>query len=44
MDNIREYEGGWDTSLTDGRNERALISAFVAAIAVWATVFLVALL
>jgi hypothetical protein len=40
----RAYEGWWDTSLIEGRNERALLSAFVAAIAVWATVFLFALL
>jgi hypothetical protein len=43
MANIRAYEGWWDTSLVDERNERALFSAFVAAIAGWA-VFLVALL
>ena len=40
MRNIRTYDGWWDTSLTDRRNERALLSAFVAAIAVWAAVFL----
>jgi hypothetical protein len=44
MANIRAYEGWWDTFLVDERNERALLSAFVAAIAVWATVFLFALL
>jgi hypothetical protein len=43
MANIRAYEGWWGTSLLDERNERALLSAFVAAIAVWVTVFLVAL-
>jgi hypothetical protein len=40
----RAYQGWWDTSLVDGRSEGALLSAFVAAIAVWATVFLVALI
>jgi hypothetical protein len=30
-------------SVVDGRNERALLSAFVAAIVVWATVLLFAL-
>jgi hypothetical protein len=44
MTSIRTYEGLWDLSLIDDRNERALISAFVAAIAVWATAFLIALL
>jgi hypothetical protein len=44
MANIRAFEGWWDTSLADERNERALFSAFVAAIAGWAIVFLVALL
>jgi hypothetical protein len=44
MANIRAYEGWWDISVADERNERALLTAFVAAIAVWATVFLVALL
>ena len=39
----RAYEGWWNTSLVDGRNEQALLSAFVATIVVWATVFLVAL-
>ena len=34
MANIRAYEGWWDTSLVDERNERALLSAFIAAIAV----------
>ena len=43
MANIRAYEGWWDTSLDDERSERALLSAFVAAIAVWVIVFLVAL-
>ena len=45
MRNIRTYDGWWDTSLTDRRNERALLSAFVAAaIAVWAAVFLLAVI
>jgi hypothetical protein len=38
--NIRAYEGWWDTSLIDQRNERALLSAFVA---VWATAVVFAL-
>jgi len=36
----RTYEGWWDLSLIDDRNERALLSAFVAVVAVWATIFL----
>jgi hypothetical protein len=40
MASIRSYEGWWDVSLIDDRNERALLSAFVA---VWATIFLFAL-
>jgi hypothetical protein len=44
MRNIRTYDGWWDTSLTDRRNERALFSAFVAAIAVWAAAFLLAVI
>jgi hypothetical protein len=44
MTSIRTYEGWWDLSLIDDRNERALISAYVAAIAVWATAFLIALI
>jgi hypothetical protein len=43
MANIRAYEGWWDTSLVDERNERALLSAFVAVIAVGATAVLFAL-
>ena len=43
MASIRTYEGWWDISLLDERNERALLSAFVAAIAVWATAFLLEL-
>ena len=37
MASIHSYEGWWDLSLIDDRNERALLSAFVAVIAVWAT-------
>jgi hypothetical protein len=44
MANIRAFDGRWDTCLVDERSERALLSAFVAAVAVWATVFLVAIL
>jgi hypothetical protein len=40
MTSIRTYRGWWDTSLFDERNERALLSAFVAATAVWAAAFL----
>jgi hypothetical protein len=36
MANIRAYEGWWDLSLIDERNERPLHAAFVAVIAVWA--------
>ena len=43
MANIRAYEGWWDTSLIDERNERGLLSAFVAVIAVWAAAVLLAL-
>jgi hypothetical protein len=43
MANIHSYEGWWDLSLIDDRNERALLSAFVAVVAVWATTFLFAL-
>ena len=43
MASIRTYEGWWDLSLLDEKNERALLSAFVAAIAVWATAFLLEL-
>jgi hypothetical protein len=43
MASIRTYEGWWDLSLIDERNERPLHAAFVAAIAVWATAFLFAL-
>jgi hypothetical protein len=43
MANIRTYEGWWDLSLIDQRNERPLLAAFVAAILVWATAFLLAL-
>ena len=37
------YEGWWDLSLIDERNERALLAVFVAVIAVWATAVLFAL-
>jgi hypothetical protein len=37
------YDGWWDLSLIDERNERPLHAAFVAVIAVWATAFLFAL-
>jgi hypothetical protein len=37
------YEGWWDLTLLDERNERALLSAFVAAIVVWAIVLQLAL-
>jgi hypothetical protein len=40
MASIHTNEGWWDASLLDERNERALLSAFVAAIADWATAFL----
>jgi hypothetical protein len=40
---IRTYRGWWDTSPFDEKNERALLAGFVAAIAVWTTAFLLAL-
>ena len=40
MPNSDTYEGWWDLSLIDPRNERALLAAFVAAIAVWAAILL----
>ena len=43
MASIHTYDGWWDLSLIDDRNERALLSAFVAVIAVWATAVLFAL-
>ena len=43
MANIHSYEGWWDLSLIDDRNERALLSAFVAVVAVWATAVLLTL-
>jgi hypothetical protein len=43
MTNNRTYEGWWDLSLIDERNERPLHMAFVAVIAIWATAFLFAL-
>ena len=39
----RTYEGWWDLSLIDERNERPLHAAFFAVIAVWATAVLLAL-
>jgi hypothetical protein len=42
MASIRIYEGWWDLSRIDERNERPLFSAFVAAIVVWAAAFLLA--
>ena len=44
MTSLRTYDGWSDTFLTDRRNERALLSAFVAAIAVWAAAFLFAVI
>jgi hypothetical protein len=43
MTSSRTYEGWWDLSLIDNRNERPLQAALVAVIAVWATVLLFAL-
>ena len=43
MTGSRTYESWWDPSLIDERNERPLLSAFVAAIAVWATAVLLTL-
>jgi hypothetical protein len=43
MTNNGTYEGWWDRSLIDPRNERALLSAFVAAIAAWSVIFLLVL-
>jgi hypothetical protein len=40
---IRTYEGWWDLSLLDERNERSLLSAFIAAIVVWAIALQLAL-
>ena len=34
MASIHKYDGWWDLSLIDERNERALLAAFVAVIAV----------
>ena len=39
----RTYEGWWDLSLIDERNERPFHAAFVAVIAVWAIAILLAL-
>jgi len=43
MGGIRAYKGWWDLSLIDDRNERPLRAAFVAAVVVWATAVLLAL-
>jgi hypothetical protein len=43
MASIHTYESWWDASLIDERNERPLHTALVAVIAVWATMFLFAL-
>ena len=43
MASIHTYEGWWDLSLIDDRNERPLLSALVAVIAAWGTTFLFAL-
>jgi hypothetical protein len=44
MAGICAYEGWWDLSLIDEKSERALLSAFVAAVVVWATAFLLELI
>ena len=44
MTDRRTYEGWWDLSLIDERNERPLHVAFVAVIAIWAAVLLFALI
>jgi hypothetical protein len=41
--NSRIYDGLWDLSLIDERNERPLHVAFVAVIGIWATALLFAL-
>ena len=43
MINSRTYEGWWDLSLIDDRNDRPLLAAFVAVIAIWAMAVLLAL-
>ena len=43
MTGNRTYESWWDLSLIDDRNQRPLLSAFVAVIAVWAMMLLFAL-
>jgi hypothetical protein len=40
MASMHLYEGWWDLSLIDDRNERPLHEAFVAIVAVWTTTFL----
>ena len=44
MASIRTYEAWWDLPLIDERNERPLLSAFVATIAVWAAAVLLTLI
>jgi hypothetical protein len=43
MTRVDTYKGWWDTSLIDERSERALLSAFVAGIVVWAAASVLAL-
>ena len=43
MTSINTYEGWWDLSLIDERDERPLNAAFFAVIAGWGTTFLFAL-
>lgn len=43
MASIRTYEGWWDLSLIDERNERPLYAAVIAVITVWATAVVFAL-
>jgi hypothetical protein len=44
MINSRTYDGWWDVSLLNPRNERAFLSAVIAAIVVWAAAFLLAII
>ena len=43
MESTCTYKGWWDLSLIDDRNQRPLLSAFIAVIAVWGMMFLFAL-
>jgi hypothetical protein len=43
MTNSRTYEGWWDLSRLDERNEQPLHAAIVAVVVVWATALLLAL-